>query len=198
MAGSGGGQVGTGESQPKRPGLIKGIVFLLAGLVLGGILGAMVLLSGPRSGSGTERRLPPTVGSPVKDFTLRSLEGQDVRLADLRGRPVVMNFWATWCAPCKEEMPLLNQYAEKYADQMVVLGVNSGEMEDIVAPFVEEYALGFPILMDTTNAVSDTYYVRSYPMTFFVDSEGVLRAQHLGMLSEKLLARYLETIGITP
>lgn len=185
-------------SPKKRAGKLKGIAFLLVGLLTGGILGALVLLGGPAGNTSSSRRLPPTVGSPVKDFTLQSLDGQNVRLADLQGKPVVMNFWATWCAPCEEEMPLLNQYAEKYADRMVVLGVNYAETEQQINEFLVETPVSFPILLDATSTVTDDYYVRSFPMTFFVDAEGVLRAQHLGMLSENLLARYLKTIGIEP
>lgn len=187
-----------GASPEKRAGKLKGIAFLLVGLLVGGILGALVLLGGPAGNASGSRRLPPTVGSPVKDFQLDTLDGSTLRLSDLQGKSVVINFWATWCAPCKEEMPLLNQYAEKYAGQMTVLGVNFGETEEQIEGFLVETPVTFPILLDATNAVTDDYYVRSFPMTFFVDAEGVLRAQHLGMLSEALLARYLKTIGIEP
>lgn len=187
-----------GARPGKRTGKFKGIAFLLAGLVIGGILGALVLLGGPAGNASGSRRLPPTVGSPVKDFQLNAMDGDALKLSDLKGKPVVINFWATWCAPCREEMPLLNQYAEKYADRVTVLGVNSGESEQQIEAFLVETPVSFPILLDATNAVTDDYYVRSFPMTFFVDAEGVLRAQHLGMLSESLLARYLKTIGIEP
>ena len=187
-----------GDSPEKRAGKLKGIAFLLVGLLIGGILGALVLLGGPAGSASNSRRLPPTVGSPVKDFQLTALDGSAMRLSTLQGKPVVINFWATWCAPCREEMPLLNQYAEKYADRVIVLGVNDGETEQQIDEFLVETPVAFPILLDTTNAVTDDYYVRSLPMTFFIDAEGVLRAQHLGMLSENLLARYLQTIGIEP
>lgn len=186
------------ETGVSRAGKFKGIAFLLAGLLIGGILGALVLLGGPPGNASGSRRLPPTVGSPVKDFQLDALDGDAVQLSDLQGKPVVINFWATWCAPCEEEMPLLNQYAEKYADRMVVLGVNFGETKEQIERFLVETPVTFPILLDSTNTVTDSYYVRSFPMTFFVDAEGVLRAQHLGMLTETSLARYLKTIGIEP
>ncbi len=185
-------------SSGRRAVSTKLIAFLLAGLLIGGVLGALVFWGGTARNAGGDRRLPPSVGSPVKDFQLASPDGEAFQLAALQGKPVVINFWATWCAPCKEEMPLLSQYAEQYADRMVVLGVNSGETPQAVAPFLQENPVAFPILLDQTMQVSDLYYVRSFPMTFFVDAEGVLRAQHLGMLSESLLARYLETIGIEP
>jgi cytochrome c biogenesis protein CcmG, thiol:disulfide interchange protein DsbE len=187
-----------GASPEKRAGKLKGVAFLLIGLLIGGILGALVLLGGPAGNASNSRRLPPTVGSPVKDFQLEALDGSAVRLSEMQGKPVVINFWATWCAPCEEEIPLLNQYAEKYDEQMTVLGVNYGETKQQIESFLVETPVTFPILLDTTNAVTDDYYVRSFPMTFFIDAEGVLRAQHLGMLSETLLARYLKTIGIEP
>ena len=174
----------------------KGPALLLGGLLLGVLLGVVVLWSSPDNPTTTNRQLPPTVGSPAGDFTLRGLDGQVYDLSDLKGTPVVINFWATWCPPCKEEMPLLEEYARKYPDQMVILGVDYQEKEDVVRAYKEEVGVTFPILLDRTGSVADTYYVRNFPMTFFVDTEGMIRAQHLGLLTEDLLVRYLQTIGI--
>lgn len=189
---------------------LKGILFLLGGLLLGVALGALVLYSGPSQPGSTSRRTPPTVGSPVPDFTLALLdgeglaseglasEGDEARLSELKGRPVVINFWATWCAPCEQEMPLLQQYADRYEGQLALLGVDYEEDESVVREFVTEREITFPILLDRSGIVANQYYVRNFPTTFFVDSEGVLRAQHLGMLTEELLEKYLKTIGINP
>lgn len=182
----------------------KGLLFLLGGLLFGIGLGAVVLFSGPSASAGPkERRLPPTVGSAARDFSLPLLDERDgdgavITLNALKGQPVVINFWATWCPPCKEEMPLLERYATEYKGQMTVLGVDYAEDEALVRAFVEEQRITFPILLDHDGVVSDLYYVRNYPTTFFVDAEGVLRAQHLGMLTEERMVKYLETIGIQP
>ena len=180
----------------------KGILILIGGLLAGGLLGFLIYNSGqPPTGSAqTPGRFPLVVGSPVPDFALPMLEGgtqgESQTLSGLKGKPVVVNFWATWCLPCKEEMPLLDAYAEKFAGEMVLLGVNVGEDENQVQPFVDEVEIGFPILLDRDEQTADTYMVRNLPVTLFIDADGVLRAQHLGTLREDTLARYLETIGI--
>jgi thiol-disulfide isomerase/thioredoxin len=176
----------------------KGALFLLGGLLAGVLLGLIVFFSGQTTVESNlaNRRLPPAIDGPAEDFELPVLDGSSQKLSDLRGTPVVINFWATWCGPCREEMPLLERFAQQYAGQMVVLGVNSGETEVQVAPFVEELQITFPILLDADEQVTDLYFVRNFPITFFVDAEGVVRAQHIGLLREDLLLRYLETIGL--
>jgi thiol-disulfide isomerase/thioredoxin len=168
---------------------------LLGGLVLGLALGAVVLLMPNRTPAETARVLPPTVGSPVADFSLDTLDGRRVSLAGWKGRPVLINFWATWCPPCREEMPLLEQVAKRYPN-LVVAGVNAGESQDLVAPFVDEFGITFPILLDSAEDVTNRYFVHSFPATFFVDADGVLRAQHIGLLTEDVLSRYLIAIGV--
>lgn len=195
------------EKEAKPSGIpYKGIVFLLAGLLIGALLAYTVLLSGGGAGQETsgesvgdnDPRLPAAVGSTAPDFTLPNLEGEPVALSSLRGKPVVINFWATWCAPCKEEMPLLESTSQQLGDQVVFLGVDYAEGKDVVQSFVSELGLTFPILLDSDGAVADRYYVRNYPTTLFVDAEGVVRAQRVGLLDEDLLEKYLETIGIEP
>ena len=177
---------------------LKGPLFLLAGLLLGVALGALVLLTGPGQPGTRERRLPPSVGSVAPDFSLKKLGGGNQKLSDLKGKPVVINFWATWCPPCKEEMPLLQRYASQYGEQMVLLGVDYAEQEPVVQEFVDTMGITFPILLDGDGSVSNLYFVRNYPTTFFVDAEGVVRAQHLGLLTEEMLQKYLKTIGLEP
>jgi cytochrome c biogenesis protein CcmG, thiol:disulfide interchange protein DsbE len=177
---------------------LKGVFFLLFGLSIGVALGALIIFSGDNPTGETSRRLPPTVGSPVEDFELQMLDGERRSLSSYAGTPIVMNFWATWCPPCKEEMPLLDQFAEQYAGEVVILGINYNEEERVVQEYVSAEGIKFPIMLDFTGAVSTQYFVRNYPTTFFIDAEGVLRAQHLGLLTEDLLGRYLQTIGIEP
>ena len=181
-------------------GMWKGGLLLLGGLVLGVLFGILIFYN---SSAGSvlpdgSRALPPTVGAPSPDFSLPQLGESERRLSDLRGTPVVINFWATWCPPCIEEMPLLDHAAADYSGKMVVLGINSGESPELVQPFLEKNGITFPILLDQTESVTDLYFVRNFPMTFFIDADGVLRAQHIGVLREDQLSRYLTTIGIEP
>ncbi len=182
------------------PGMkLKRWLLILAGLFVGIFLGIWFLLLRPQSVASTAaRRLPPVVGAPVPDFTLPRLDGTKQALHALRGKPVVINFWATWCLPCKEEMPLLERYAQKYPDQFIVLGINSAEEEQVVKNYVQSLGITFPILLDQSGSVTESYYVRNFPITFFVDAQGMLRGQHLGTLDETALVKYLQTIGIKP
>jgi cytochrome c biogenesis protein CcmG, thiol:disulfide interchange protein DsbE len=177
----------------------KAILFLLGGLSIGVLMGILVFAGGPvLSDPNRPRSQPPMVGSAAPDFAINSTSAEIIRLSDFKGRPVVINFWATWCTPCREEMPLFEKYAQKTEGRLVWLGVNEEEGIEIVTQFVQELELSFPILLDSDGRAAQSYYVRSFPATFFVDAEGMLRAQHLGQLSEGLLLRYLETIGVIP
>ncbi len=180
---------------------MKWKVFLLLALGLGvGLgLGALIVLRFlPPAAAAPQRNLPPSVGAEAADFSLTTLDGKTIHLSDYKGRPVVLNFWATWCPPCKEEMPLIERYAQTYGDQLVVLGIDHAESQGVVQDYVDQMGIHFPILLDQDTQVSQRYFVHSFPATFFVDADGVVRAQHLGLLSEDLLVRYLETVGIKP
>lgn len=139
----------------------------------------------------------PVVGAPAPDFELATLDGESVRLSDLRGQVVALNFWATWCVPCRAEMPLLDAALEKYADAgLVILGIDADEPASLVADFRDEFGLTFPLLLDPGAEVQQLYRVRGYPTTFFVDREGIIRAQQVGIMSESQLERYLGLLGI--
>jgi cytochrome c biogenesis protein CcmG/thiol:disulfide interchange protein DsbE len=175
---------------------LKSLLVLGIGLLTGISLGALVLLSGPGWGDRADRRLPPVIGGPVKGIELTLTNGKTIEISSLSGKPVILNFWATWCPPCKEEMPLLEKYANRYPDELVIIGVNYVEDQDVVQRYIAGHNITFPIALDKTGNVSDLYFVRSFPMTFFVDKDGVLRAQHIGLLSDDVMKKYLELIGI--
>jgi thiol-disulfide isomerase/thioredoxin len=173
----------------------KRVAFLLVGLLTGAAIGLVVLFRRPHSTAGAQRR-PPVVSAAASDFTLTSVESQQVTLSDLKGQGVLVNFWATWCPPCLDEMPLLEQYSQKYPGSLVVLGINYQEQDELVEKFRQENSISFPLLLDPSGKVADLYYVHNFPMSFFIDSEGTIRAQHLGVLTEDQLVRYLKLIGI--
>lgn len=159
-------------------------------------MGILVLANGSFNNQDSAQRLPPTVGSAVKDFVLDDLSGNEVKISRLKGKPLVLNFWATWCPPCKEEMPLLEHYSKLYANEITIIGVDYAEDQQTVQQFVEEQTITFPVLLDQAGIVSEMYFVRNYPMTFFIDADGILRAQHLGQLTDEVMKRYLDLIGI--
>jgi thiol-disulfide isomerase/thioredoxin len=176
---------------------LRGVLFLAGGLVIGLIIGAVVLLTLPGGGAKAQRAAPPSTGVAVADFQIEGLNRKQVNLSSLKGKPIVLNFWATWCPPCREEMPLFERFSEDLGDDVVFVGINYAEDPVTVQNFVLETKITFPIWLDSNGAVSDLYYVQSYPNTFFIDAEGILRAQHIGQLNEELLLKYLATLGVT-
>jgi thiol-disulfide isomerase/thioredoxin len=172
----------------------KGLLLLAGGLLLGLGLGALVFFGGGETDAAPRR--PLTVGAEAPDFSLATLTGERLSLSALRGKPVVLNFWATWCAPCKEEMPLLQETSQRYGSDLTVLGVNIGEQPEEVAPFVDALGITFPVLLDPNEQIALLFFVRNMPVTYFLDAQGVVRAQHTGMLLPAQLDRYLQTIGL--
>jgi peroxiredoxin len=134
----------------------------------------------------------PNPQSPAPDFTLTSLDGQTIQLSDLRGRPVLLNFWATWCPACRTELPALQAAYERYGEQVVFLAVDVKESRDTVASFVSQFGLTFPVLLDEQGQVSDRLYqVRGIPTSLFIAPDGVVSARHIGPLTETDIDRYL-------
>lgn len=134
--------------------------------------------------------------SEDEGLQLLDLEGDPIVLSGFKGRAVLVNFWATWCPPCLEEMPLIDTYADKYEEELVVLAINAGEDESVVRNFVAKYDFNFNILLDPTNSAAKNYHVYGYPTTMFFDQEGNIQATHIGELNEDLLVNYLSRIGI--
>jgi peroxiredoxin len=122
----------------------------------------------------------PTSG-PAPDFTLRTLEGQNLRLQEQRGQVVLVNFWATWCAPCRQEMPHLNRLYDKYrASGFVLLGVNVDDDTTKAAGVAAKLGVRFPVLLDTEKKVSRLYDLNSMPATVLIDRDGRVRQYHRG------------------
>jgi peroxiredoxin len=123
-------------------------------------------------------------GALAPDFTLRTLGGPNLRLQELRGRVVLVNFWATWCGPCKQEMPELNKLYDKYhASGFVLLGVNVDDDARHAADVATKLGLKFPVLLDSDKAVSRLYEVDSMPSTLLIDRDGRVRYVHRGYLA---------------
>lgn len=126
----------------------------------------------------------PAPGSDAPPFSLQGLDGEKHQLADYIGQPVVINFWGSFCDPCVEEMPMIEQFYKQYKDQgLVVLGLNLNEPRVTVRSFVRETGVTFPVLLDH-DIVRKQYGVRSYPTTFFINSEGVIEDIFVGYMRE--------------
>lgn len=135
---------------------------------------------------------PPRAGIKAVDFTLPDLGGNQVSLSDFRGRKVLLSFWASWCGPCRAEIPFMVRLREEFHDQgFEILAVNMRETPYRVTRFVEQYKLRFPVLLDRTGMVSAAYFVRAIPTSIFLDDEGIIRTVHYGAMSESTLRKYI-------
>ncbi len=127
----------------------------------------------------------PAPGKAAPDFTLKSLTGETVSLADYRGRPVALNFWASWCGPCQMEMPVfewLSRDPDWQVEDIVILAVNQGEPPSLVSQFVAAFGITFPVLLDADYAVSIAYNVRLLPTTYFIDKDGIIKEIKIGAI----------------
>ncbi len=183
----------TPQSSPRQAGSITGLLVfaLVAGLLAAGLLTRLVDDSEPSSvtldssgGSSATRR-------PAPDFTLPDPGGNPLSLSEWRGRPMLINFWATWCGPCEIEMPTIQAAYEKHqTDGLVVLAVAVEDNAADVQRFFERYGLTFQPLLDD-GATARSYAVFGLPTSFFVDAEGQIVATHTGVLTERALEDYL-------
>jgi cytochrome c biogenesis protein CcmG, thiol:disulfide interchange protein DsbE len=184
----------------------KGNTWLLvaAGVLIGLGIGLVILFGfGPgrewldRQRGSAIAPAVPRVNAPAPDFQLQTLDGQSLKVSDLRGRVVLINFWATWCGPCRQEMPLLQDYLNRYGERLAVLAVNDDEAPEPVRSFVEALKLHLPVLLDPGSKVTQLYRVRGFPTSVFVDPQGIIRYQHVGVLNQDTLAGYLDDLGVT-
>lgn len=124
---------------------------------------------------------PPLVGGPAPDFQLEQLKGPSSKISDYRGKVILLNFWAIWCTPCKKEMPEIQAAYEALKDEgFVVLALNFGEKAEKAEKLVKEMGLSFPILLDRDVEVAERYRVVSLPVSFFIDTKGIIKEQVFG------------------
>jgi len=139
----------------------------------------------------------PRIGQPAPDFALPGLDGEVHRLSDFRGQVVFVNFWATWCPPCRRELPDIQAtYDEKKDQGLVVLAVDYQESASLVRDYWDEQGLTLPVLLDSSGDVFEQYRLVGLPDSFFVDRDGILREMHLGAISKKDMLKKLEKAGL--
>lgn len=168
------------------------VIVLIAGL-------AWTFASADPAGTSTAGAIPaPRQGFLAPDFTLQTTTEESITLSELRGQAVLVNLWATWCPPCRAEMPTIQKLYDEYKHQgFVVLGVDMTYQDNAsaVQPFIQENGLTFPILLDTTGQMADQYELRSLPSSFFIDRSGVVQEVVIGgPMSEALLRTRIESI----
>ena len=133
----------------------------------------------------------------ARDFIVKDFDGNDVKLSDYFGKPIVLNFWAYWCGPCQKEMPEFNAKYEELGGEVVFLMVHADPDTAKGKELVETGGYTFPVVFDETYQAAATYGIRAYPTTFFIDSEGNLQGYHAGIMSAELLQIGIDRIYTT-
>jgi len=175
----------------------QGIIMLVVGvgLMLVALAGFLAIPKAAESVSQLEEGLvvPAAVNYPAPDVSLTDLNGKPVSLADYDGQVILYNAWATWCPPCKAEMPTLQAYYEKYQGQgFVIIAIEDGLQGDIdVETFVKDFGLTFPVWPDPTNKATTAFGVTGLPTSFVIDREGTVRLTWSGKISMAALEKYV-------
>ncbi len=173
------------ETPPARRVLginLWGGLIVLA-LVLGG---AWTLINRvPQTSPAASLPVAPIKGHPAPEIALDTLDGQTVRLSDFRGKPVIVNFWATWCPPCRAETPELQALHRELGDKVVLLGVNVTSQDNgDVAGFVREFGVTYPILLDVDGKAFQDYNILGLPTTIFIDRNGIVNEVFTGAVNK--------------
>ncbi len=138
---------------------------------------------------------PATVDGPAPAFALPGLDGGCIDLSDFRGRPVVVNFWASWCNPCRREFPLLRDALERHEDaDLAVIGISYRDIADDARGFADEFGATWPLALDDDADAARAYGVRAIPQTFFIGRDGTVARRVFGLTTERALERHLDAI----
>ena len=139
-----------------------------------------------------------TQGDMAPDFTLTTVDGKKVQLSELKGKKVIVNFWATWCPPCKAEMPHMQNYYDEFSqdENVEILAVNltSGDKVESVQNFVKDYGLTFPIPMDEEGMVGQTYEAITIPTSYMIDSNGRIQNKIVGPMDENMIKEFVSNL----
>ncbi len=182
------------QPSPRGRVLAAILAILVVGLAIGLLVGGRLSLSGARFGlaSGPARL---ALGEPAPDFALAALDGGVMQLGALRGRPVVLNFWATWCAPCRIEMPEIARVHAQFRDQnLSVISIDLQEDPKIVRAAVTRGRFPWTFVVDPDGAVARSYQISSLPSTVFIDRAGIVREVFVGAMTREMLEQKVQAL----
>nr|WP_295973653.1 redoxin domain-containing protein [uncultured Bacillus sp.] len=161
---------------------------IIAGVLLFGFLAVAVVQAMEKEEK--QDNLPGLkIGVKAPDFELESLTGEKVKLSDYRGKKVILNFWATWCSPCKKEMPAMEKFYQRAGDDVEILAVNIDPQYNVKG-FTEDMGITFPVLLDKKDKVNSTYSVLTIPTTYFINEEGIITNKYLTSMTEDVMEKY--------
>ena len=173
-------------------------IVILVAVAMAGMTFAGCSSDGTADGTldGVEERAAPGFMAP--GFELENLDGEAISLGSLRGRPVMLNFWATWCGPCRAEMPYIQEVHEDPAwleRGLVILAVNIGESASEAQSFMGELGFNFTVILDSEEKVAHAYNISAIPTTFFIDEDGIINDIRVGTFRDKAeIERYLQKL----
>lgn len=157
-------------------------VFLL------GILATIIFFTIYQNLSGDQKNALATKGEKATNFTGETILGEKIELKETGTEKTLINFWGSWCEPCKREMPALETaYSTYNSDDFTIISVNMGESNFVIDKFINQYNLSFPVISDRDSSIKQAYEVGNLPVTFLVDSEGIIEEVHEGELTEEML-----------
>jgi len=192
-----------------RPSRSTGWFLVAAGVLLGLGLGLLIFKGFPSRGPEATNTSSPTggqttgivpatwLGSAAPDFELTDPDGKQHSLSQYRGSVVLLNFWATWCEPCRVEMPAIDKRFQALRDKgFIVLGVDFDEPAADVRAFRDQVTVTFPLLLDPGGKVQEKYRILGYPTSFFIDRQGIVRIVHIGIMDDSQIDQYLKQVGL--
>ncbi len=173
-----------------------GIVFVVVAVVTFGVM-ALSNNQAPQDETNGVARAVSAVNSPAPNFESVFLNGDEVQLSDFRGRLVFLNFWATWCTPCRRELPAFEEFmAEQGEDGPIILAVNVEESPEVITMFFENIGVeNIPVILDESGNISDLYTVFNLPVTYVIDAEGIIRGIKLGETKITDLYDYVDQLS---